>query len=257
MNLDLITPLIITFNEAENIGRTLAKLSWARQIVVLDSGSTDGTLEIVGQFKQARIVFRKFDDFAGQCNFGLSLIETSWVLSLDADYEVSDALVAELRHLEPGESVSGFRAAFIYRVYGRPLRGTLYPPRTVLYRPQRARYRNEGHGHRVAIDGVVADLNAKIFHDDRKPPSRWFAAQQKYAAIEAAHLLAAAPAQLRWSDRVRRMGWPAPLAVSLYTLLIKRCLFDGWRGWLYTLQRALAETLIALELADRRLRGRP
>ena len=49
------------------------------------------------------------------------------------------------------------------------------------------------------------------------------------------------------------MGWPAPIGVFLYTLFVKRCLFDGWPGWYYALQRTIAEMLIALEIADRRL----
>jgi hypothetical protein len=50
------------------------------------------------------------------------------------------------------------------------------------------------------------------------------------------------------------LAWPAPVAVFFYVLLLRRCLFDGWPGWFYALQRLLAECLIALELIDRRLR---
>jgi hypothetical protein len=53
------------------------------------------------------------------------------------------------------------------------------------------------------------------------------------------------------------MGWPAPLLVFFYTLLVKRCILDGWAGWVYALQRTVAEALISLEIADRRLRGSP
>jgi hypothetical protein len=49
------------------------------------------------------------------------------------------------------------------------------------------------------------------------------------------------------------MRWPAPIGVLLYTLLVKGCLFDGWPGWYYTLQRATAEMLTALEIIDRQL----
>ena len=51
------------------------------------------------------------------------------------------------------------------------------------------------------------------------------------------------------------MGWPAPILVFLYTLVWKRCILDGWAGWLYVLQRTLAEVMLALEIVDRRLRG--
>jgi glycosyltransferase involved in cell wall biosynthesis len=252
--LDEITPLILTYNEAPNIARTLSKLFWARRIVVIDSGSSDGTLQILGGQPQVDVIEHPFSDFAGQCNFGLTQVHTPWVLSLDADYELSDALVSELAGLAVPESVTGFRARFIYRIYGRPLRGSLYPPRTVLYRKDKARYRNEGHGHRVAVAGDIGELRGMIYHDDRKSLARWLASQQRYATEEARYLDAMPIAKLKRSDRIRRIGWPAPLAVLLYALLVKGCILDGWIGWYYALQRLVAESLIAIELAERRLR---
>jgi glycosyltransferase involved in cell wall biosynthesis len=253
--LDQITPLIITHDEAPNIARTLDKLTWARRIVVIDSGSTDDTVRIARSYPQVEVISRPFTDFASQCNFGLTQVTSPWVLSLDADYELSDALVRELRTLAPALGVAGFRARFIYRIFGRALRGTLYPPRTTLYRREAACYRNEGHGHRVVVDGDVRDLSGAIFHDDRKPLARWFASQQRYARIEAEHLLGLGePA--RGTDRLRLMGWPAPIGVLFYTLFVKGCLLDGWAGWYYVLQRVIAEALIAIEIADRRLRRR-
>jgi glycosyltransferase involved in cell wall biosynthesis len=253
---DQITPLIITFNEAPNIARTLGKLLWARRIVVIDSGSTDETLEMLRHYPQVEVIQHPFTDFATQCNFGLTRVASPWVLSLDADYELSDELVTELKSLTPADNVSGYRVRFVYRIHGRSLRGTLYPPRTVLYRKEKASYRSEGHGHRVAIDGDVLPLNGIIYHDDRKPLTHWFATQRLYAQREADYLLDGRRDALTRADKIRLMGWPAPIGVFFYALLIKGCLLDGWPGWYYVLQRVAAETLIALELIDRRLRGR-
>jgi glycosyltransferase involved in cell wall biosynthesis len=252
--LDQITPLIITFNEAPNIARTLDKLLWARRIVVIDSGSTDQTIAILRRYPQVDIIEHPFENFAAQCNFGLQQVASPWVLSLDADYEVSDALLTELKSLAPHDQVAGYRSRFIYRICGRALRGTLYPPRTVLYRRDRASYRNEGHGHRVTIDGEVRALAGFIYHDDRKPLARWFATQLRYAHEEAAYLIDARGSALTSTDRIRRMGWPAPIGVFFHTLIVKGCIFEGWPGWYYVLQRVVAETLIALEILDRRLR---
>lgn len=251
---DAITPLLITYNEAANLGRVLPKLAWAPRILVIDSGSTDQTLTMIAGYPQAEVIHRPFDSFAEQCNFGLSHVRTDWVLSLDADYELSDELVAELQALPAQPPVSGYRARFIYRVYGRPLRTTLYPPRAVLYRRGCAVYRDEGHGHRVRIDGPVQELRGAIFHDDRKSLDRWFASQKRYAALEAEHLLRAPEAELSRVDRIRRKGWPAPVLVFLFVLFGKRAIFDGWAGWFYALQRLLAEVMIALEILERRLR---
>ena len=241
--LENITPLVITYNEAANIARTLDRLVWARRIMVIDSGSTDETIEIVRSYPQAEVIHRPFDDFASQCNFGISQVATAWVLSLDADYELSEPLVTELRSLRPDAATSGYSARFIYRIYGRPLRGSLYPPRTVLYRKEKAAYRNEGHGHRVVVAGDIAQLSGAIFHDDRKPLARWIASQQKYARREAEHLLGSNRAALRQIDKICLAAWPAPMAVFVYVLIFKGCLLDGWWGWYYALQRLFAETL--------------
>jgi glycosyltransferase involved in cell wall biosynthesis len=252
--LDQVTPLLITYNEEPNLRRTLDKLVWAKRIVVVDSGSQDETLRILHTYTQVEVFHHAFTDFATQCNFGLEQVTTPWVLSLDADYELSDALVSELNSLKPGDELGGFRAAFVYRIYGRPLRGSLYPPRVVLYRRSGAVYRNEGHGHRVSVSGAILPLSAPIFHDDRKPLSHWFASQQRYAREEAKHLLSGNRSELSKIDRLRLMAWPGPVGVAVYTLFVKGSLLDGWAGWFYVLQRMLAETMLALEIIDQRLR---
>jgi glycosyltransferase involved in cell wall biosynthesis len=249
-----ITPVIITYNEAPNIGRTLDRLGWAKRIVVIDSGSTDETAKIVQSYSQTELIHRPFDDCASQWNFGNDQVHQGWILSLDADYELSEALVAELRGLPLDASTDGYSAKFVYRIFGRPLRGSLYPPRVVLYRKDSAYYHNEGHTQQLVIAGEVQRLSGVIFHDDRKPLARWIASQRRYAAEEAEFLLSSERKSLRRVDRLRLAGWGAPIAVLIYTLLFKGCLLDGWPGWYYVLQRVLAETMIALEIVDRRVR---
>jgi glycosyltransferase involved in cell wall biosynthesis len=249
--IESVTPLIIAYNEAPNIARSLDRLRWARRIVVIDSGSTDETLQIVRAYPQAEVIHRDFDDCASQWNFGNEQVNSDWVLSLDADYELSDDLMTEITGLRP-KTAAGYRANFIYRIFGRPLRGSLYPPRVVLYQKNKAHYRNEGHTQRVVIGGNILPLSGKIFHDDRKPLWRWFASQRRYAHDEAVYLLEHGHKTL--SDRIRLAAWLAPLAIFGYTLIVKGCLLDGWPGWHYAFQRLLFETMLALEIIDQRLR---
>ncbi len=250
-----ITVLLLTYNEQENIGNVLKKLSWAKQILVIDSGSTDDTLRLLEETPNLRYLYRKFDSFAQQCNFGLAQIKTDWVLSLDADYLLSDALIEEIQHLDPDPEIAGYRVGFIYAVYGKPLRGTIYPPRTVLYRRRAAHYVDEGHGHRVSIAGRVSDLQGKIIHDDRKPLDRWFSAQCTYARREADYLEQLEAGEGDRADQLRKKLWLMPGIVFFYTLLYKGCILDGWPGWFYVMQRTLVEFMIAVALLDRRLRG--
>lgn len=123
-----ITPLILTFNEAPNIDRTLEKLTWAKQILVIDSYSTDSTLEILQSYPQVQIFQREFDNHTNQWNYGLQQVKTEWVLSLDADYLLTDDLMAELDALPKDAQVDNYFAKFKYCVFGKALRGTLLPP---------------------------------------------------------------------------------------------------------------------------------
>jgi glycosyltransferase involved in cell wall biosynthesis len=252
-----ITPVILTFNEAPNIQRVLEKLAWARDIVVVDSLSTDATVPLVASVTTARLFRRPFDSHAMQWTFALTEtnIETEWVLALDADYVLTDGLVAEMAALDPDAVVSGYSVCFDYCVAGKPLRGSLYPRGVVLFRRAKAHFVQHGHTQRVAIDGTVSRLVGRIRHDDRKPLARWLSSQRRYARLEAAHLLATPRSSLGRTDRMRLLGWPAPILVFLYALFWKGCLLDGWRGWLYVLQRTIVEMMIALEIIDRKLAG--
>ena len=85
--LNTVTPLILTFNEEANIRRTLDALSWASQVVVVDSFSTDATRAICAEYSKVRFLHREFDQHAAQWNYGLSqLDEHGWALALDADH---------------------------------------------------------------------------------------------------------------------------------------------------------------------------
>lgn len=245
-----LTPLILTYNEEANLGRVLDRLTWAERVVVLDSFSTDRTLEIARAYPNVEVHQRAFDSFAGQCNHGLSLVGTEWTLSLDADYVLTPALIAEIAALPDDPAVAGYQAGFTYVIGGRPLRGTLYPPRTVLYRTARARYAQDGHAHRVEVDGAVQPLAGKILHDDRKPLASWLDAQRRYAVQEAAKLRATPRDRLGRTDRLRLAGVWAPVLGPLYALVARGGLLDGRAGWHYALQRAYAEILLALHLHE-------
>ena len=248
--LDQITPVILTFNEAPNIGRTLEHLSWAKDVVVVDSFSTDETVAIVSRFSNARLFQREFDTHAHQWNFGIreTAIGTEWVLALDADYIVSEDLLREIQSLAPEADAAGYRASFKYCIEGRPLRATVYTPVTVLFRRERAVYAQNGHTQRVTVDGKTADLSAVIFHDDRKPLSRWVASQDRYMWLEAEKLLNTDWSNLGWAGRIRKLRVVAPFAMLFYCLFLRGLVLDGRAGLFYSFQRAFAELLLSLRL---------
>jgi glycosyltransferase involved in cell wall biosynthesis len=253
--LDRITPLILTLDEAPNVRRTLERLAWAKDIVVVDSGSTDGTTEILKGYPNVRVFTRAFTTHAEQWNFGLEHtgIKTEWVLALDADFVLSDALVKEFEALRPESGVDGFRAKFTYCIDGKALRCAVYPPIVVLYRRAGARYEQDGHTQRVQVSGRVENLVGTVFHDDRKPLAQWLAAQARYMRLEARKLDGEPATQLGWADRSRLLIVVAPPVMFLYCLVVRGGILDGKAGLVYALQRTVAEVILSLYLLQRKV----
>ena len=251
--LDQITPLILTYNEAPNIARSLAALSWATEIVVVDSFSDDETVAIARSFANVRLVQRVFDNHRNQWEFGLKEtgITTPWVLALDADYVVSSEVVAELDQLRPVVNTDGYRAKFIYCINGKRLRSGIYPPVTVLYRRDGATYVQDGHTQRVALSGRIEELRAPLLHDDRKSFRRWWRSQVRYTELEAQKLLAADPKELGLKDRMRRWIVIVPSVMLGYCLIMRGGILDGWQGFYYAFQRSVAELMLSVNLGRR------
>jgi glycosyltransferase involved in cell wall biosynthesis len=246
VQLESITPVILTRDEEANIGRTLEHLAWAKEVLLVDSHSTDATLSIAAKFKNVRVLQRTFDTLAGQSNFGIASATTPWVMLLDADYIVPPEFVDELRALEP--NAHAYIAPFAYAVQGRPLRATLYPPRVVLMQRDRATVWQDGHAHRIRVDGETGTLRTKLVHDDRKSFRRFVARQRTYMKQEAEKLRSARPRDLNLAARVRTLIVVAPFAVVFHALFVKRLILDGWPGLVYAWERFVAELILSWEL---------
>jgi glycosyltransferase involved in cell wall biosynthesis len=249
--LDQITPVILTRDEEANIGRTLAQLTWANDVVVVDSFSTDRTLEIAREFPNVRIFQREVDTLTGQTIYGLQQAQTPWVLLLDADFFVPDAFVEEARALQPASEVRAYRAKFDYAINGRKLRASLYPARIVLLHRDHTTVWQDGHAPRYLADGKVEALRTKIVHDDRKDFARFLARQKKYMREEAEKLRHSDPRALSVAGRVRKLIVIAPFAVVFHTLFVKGLILDGRAGLRYVWERFVAEVILSRELLRR------
>ena len=253
--LDHITPVLLTYNEQHNIARTMSHLAWAKDIVVVDSGSTDRTLAVLATFDRVRVFHRRFDTHANQWRYAIenTQIATDWILRLDADYQVSDALIAELALLDSNAPVSAYRISFDYAVLAHQLLSSLYPPNTILLRRGRFSVQDEGHTEVWDVSGPIVTLSARIVHDDWKPTGQWLIGQARYMQRELDWIHEGKGGLVRWF----RLRPPLmPIAIFLYCLFGRGLLLNGRSGIFYALQRMVAEAVLSLMVLEERLRNR-
>jgi len=252
--LDQITPVLLTHNEEQNIGRTLSRLSWARDIVVVDSGSTDGTLAILAAYPKVRLFNRRFDTHASQWRYAVeeTQIGTDWILRLDADYQVSDALVSELARLDPSAPVDAYRIRFDYAIFSHNILSSLYPSNTILVRKNKFSVRDKGHTEAWDVKGPIATLSGTVLHDDWKPTGQWLTAQARYMQRELEWLHVGRDGLVRW---LRLRPPLMPILTFMYCLFGKGLIISGRAGIFYALQRMVAEAVLSLMVLEAKLRG--
>jgi len=165
-----ITATIITLNEAEHIRLACESVSWADEIVVVDSGSTDDTREIA-RACGARVIENAWPGFAAQKQFAAEQASNDWIFSLDADERVSDQLrtsIVSLRELDEKRLVDGYSIARRAFYMGRWIRGGgWYPDRQLrLYKKTRGHWEGPHIHESVILDhgDHVAELSGDILH---------------------------------------------------------------------------------------------
>jgi (heptosyl)LPS beta-1,4-glucosyltransferase len=162
-----IAAVVITKNEAHNIGACLGSLRWVHELIVVDAGSTDRTVEIVREHT-SRVFIRSWPGFGPQKNYGIDRATADWILIVDADERVTDGLREEIiRSIEGApDDVAGFEIPRRNVFYGRWIQGGgLYPDRQLrLFRRQVGRYDDVLLHEHLAVRGRIDRLTAPLDH---------------------------------------------------------------------------------------------
>jgi glycosyltransferase involved in cell wall biosynthesis len=160
-----LSAIIITRNEAANIGDCLDSLAFCDERIVVDSDSTDGTL-LIAREKGARIATHGWKGFGPQKNYALSLAHGDWVLSIDADERVTPELAAEILKAIGEGRADGFELSRRSSFCGRMMRHSGWFPDRVLrlFRRDKGRFTDDLVHERVACDGKTARLKNALLH---------------------------------------------------------------------------------------------
>ncbi|WP_317048051.1 glycosyltransferase family 2 protein [Flavobacterium sp. HTF] len=164
----LLSALLITYNEESNITDVLNNLAFADEIIIVDSFSTDRTLELASEFKNIKITQRVFDNFASQRNFALSLATHPWILFVDADERLTPELQNEISIVINQEKSAS--AYFVHRDFmfeNKKLKYSGWQTDKIirLFKKEKASYNPEKIVHeKLIVEGKTKKLKNKLIH---------------------------------------------------------------------------------------------
>jgi glycosyltransferase involved in cell wall biosynthesis len=182
-----VTATVITLNEARNIEDALRSIAWADEIVVVDAGSTDGTVDIARRHG-ARVEMRAWDGYSAQKNYAASIASNDWILSIDADERVPPELAREIRErLESGPDRRGYRVPRLTWYLGRWIRGTDWYPdyQLRLYDRRAGRWNGRRVHESVALDDPAGQLTHDLQHYAYRDLSHHLSTIDRYTTLAA------------------------------------------------------------------------
>jgi len=162
-----ISIAVIAKNEVDRIGRLLKSVRFADEVVVVDSGSTDGTQDVCKKLG-AKVVFHEWPGYAAQKQFAMDYTTSEWILNLDADEEISGPLAEEIQHAikNAGPDVSAFSMPRLSRYLGKWIKhGGWYPDRKLrLVRRGKGVWKGDGLHEQLIVNGKIEQLSEPILH---------------------------------------------------------------------------------------------
>lgn len=225
--MEKLSVLLPTFNEEAVVADCLESVKWADEILVVDSFSTDRTLEIVQKYG-ARIIRHEYINSAKQKNWAIPQCKHGWVLQIDSDERLDAELQDEIRAVlgSPVPGVDGYRINFKHHVLGKWVRTAgLYPEYHLrLFRRDAGRFQDREVDAHVIVPGKVLSLKGHILHFGVESISQRLRAVDRYTRYESDER----------EKQGRHFSWfnilARPLAAFGYSFLYQRGILDGVRG---------------------------
>ncbi len=236
----MLSVAIVTCNEAANIRRTLESVKWADEIVVVDSGSTDGTVAMAAEYG-AKVHHRAWEGYGRQVNRALDLCTCPWILNLDADEEVSPVLAIEIRKVLEKPEFEAYWIPRLNQIFGRWMRnGGLYPDYKLrLFRQGVARLREDTEPHATPKTTVPSGkLSGDILHYQYPTISTYIEHMNRYSTATVP-LLTKRGKVSRSTASFLANTVLNPVFMFVYNYVVRRGFLDGREGLLFHLSHSV------------------
>ncbi len=221
-----ISATIITYNEERNLPRAIESLRCADEILVVDSGSTDRTVEIAEKLG-ARVMESPWPGYAKQKNLAAENAAHDWILSLDADESLSESLEGEIWRLKKnGPEFDAYTMPRMAQYLGRWIRHSgWYPDRKVrLYHRRKACWHGEFVHESVKVEGRIGHLESNLLHFTCESLSEHLKVMDRYTTLAAEQLLAIGE-KPTWGRLIFEPPW-----TFFQTYVLKAGFLDGVEG---------------------------
>lgn len=223
-----ITTTIIAFDEEDKIDKVIGSARKASDeiVVVVDSRSTDKTASRAAELG-AKVYVRDFDNFSAQKNFVTSKASGDWILSLDADEEITDELAQEIKQVVSENKYDGFLIPRRNFILGREIKQTRWAPDKHIWLWKKGKGRWQGRIHEeLIVSGKIGELkNAKI-HNSYKTISEFLDMVNSYTEFEAEE-------KIRKGEKFNLIkAFCEPVYVFLLRYIYKKGFLDGWQGFI-------------------------
>lgn len=222
----LLSAIVITKNEAENIRECLASLQWVDEIVVVDAESVDATVTLAKEFTE-KVFVRPWEGYAAAKNFALSQCTNEWVLWIDADERVPSELRDEMIvKLAINPAVNGFEIPRLANFLGKwMLHGGWYPGYVLrLFRLSTGRFNEKQVHEGVQVNGKIDRLHNHLVHYTDRNLQHYFEKFNRYTSLAAEELNRQGKRFHLW-DLLFRPGW-----FFLRMYVFKAGFLDGLHG---------------------------
>lgn len=246
-----ISACIISLNEADRIESCIDSLAFCDQIVLVDSGSEDGTPELAAA-RGAHVFHRRFEGYRAQKDFAVAQAAHDWVLCLDADERITPQLRASIEAARDARfaAAAGYRFSRCTEYFGVFLRhGNAYPDRVLrLFDRRRGGWRGTREIHeRADVDGAVKTLTGDLEHRAYRSLDDQLSRYRRYATLMAVDMRARGR-RAHLHNLFLNPGWR-----FVRGYLLRAGFLDGWRGLLYALVEAgyVREKFVRLWLLQR------